>query len=75
MGRLKKAFYVVAPVLAFSYLAYEVSSEDIATGTSRRGKAGHDLLAWLSHTLGPAPTALMLVALGLLLSVYAYRRY
>ena len=75
MNRLKRIFYIVAPVAAFSYLGYEVMSGEMATGMTRRGKAGNDLLTWLSHTLGATPTGLTLIAIGVLLAVYAYRRY
>lgn len=73
MDRLRKIFYVVMPIAAFSYLGYEVMSDEVANGMTRRGKAGHDLLVWLSNTLGPLPAGLLLIAIGLLLSVLAYR--
>lgn len=74
MRTAKRIFYTVAPVLAFSYLAYEVLSGVIATGMTRRGQSGHDLMVWLSNTFGPTPTGVTLIALGLLLGWVGWRR-
>lgn len=74
MQRFKRIFYTVSPVLAFSYLAYEVLSGAVADGMTRRGKAGHDLLVWLSSTFGATATGVALIALGLLLGWVGWRR-
>lgn len=75
MGRIKKTFYVVAPLLAFSYLAYEYATTDVPDVITRKARPAHDALVWISAVIGPTPLAAILFLLGFLLSLYAYRNY
>jgi hypothetical protein len=78
MSNLKGLFYTILPTAVFSFFAYLTATgqlDDPSQSNTRRGRGLNELLWWLSDTLGALPAGAAILAVGLVLSFFAYRKY
>lgn len=71
MSSFSSLLKVVGPTVVLGFLGLLVMSESIGNRTSR-GWVVHDLMTWLSETIGPVPTGLIFIGTGLAWSYSAY---
>ena len=71
----RKVFGTVFPLVLFSYAGYLVLSGEVASLSQQNQRAFGKYLEWLGDALGQLPAGLLLIAIGLSMSAFAYRRH
>ena len=71
----KKVFGTIFPTALFSFAAYLILSGDVETLSPKNKRAFGGYLEALADALGRWPAGILLIAIGLAMSAFAYRKY
>lgn len=71
----KKVFGTLFPTALFSFAAYLVLSGEVYNLSAKNKRAFGGYLEALDGALGTWPAGLLLLAIGLAMSAFAYRKY
>lgn len=71
----RKVFATVFPTALFSFAAYLILSDSVSSLPAREQRNFGYLLDGLAAALGRWPAGLLLLAIGLSMSAFAYYRY
>lgn len=72
MSLFEKIVRILGPTIIFGFLGLLVMTENIGRPTTHRGWLIHDIMSWLSNTLGPVSAGFLFFLVGIAWSMSVY---